>query len=79
MLNHILAGNILTMLKGVNVILKERLNADISSISESKTIKYKNIRLLSLDATFFCNVVLPQHIGLGKHASLGYGTVENLE
>lgn len=75
-LNHILTGNILAMLKGIGIILQERLQVDITSISESKIIKYKKIKLSSLDATFTTNIILPEYIGLGKHASLGYGTVE---
>lgn len=79
MLNHILTGNILTMLKGVGILLTKRLSVDIMSISEPKPVKYKDIRLLSLDATFLSNVTIPQYIGLGKHASLGFGTVTNLK
>ena len=75
MLNRILTGNILTMLKGVDIMLTERLIVDIMSISEPKKVKYKSIRLLSLDATFQSNVSLPEYIGLGKHASLGFGTL----
>lgn len=74
-LNHILTGNILAMLKGVGIILEERLQVDISSMSEQRVLKYKNIKLLSLDATFTTNIILPEYIGLGKHASLGYGMV----
>lgn len=79
MLNHILTGNILTMLKGVGILLTKRLSVEIVSISEPKPIKYKGIRLLSLDATFLSNVTIPEYIGLGKHASLGFGTVTNLK
>lgn len=79
MLNHILTGNILSMLKGVGIMLTERLTIDIMSISELKPVKYKEIRLLSLDAKFQSNVIIPEYIGLGKHASLGFGTVTNMK
>ena len=75
-LNHILTGNVLAMLKGIGIILKEQLQVDITSMAESKIIRYKDIKLLSLDATFTTNIVLPEYIGLGKHVSLGYGTVK---
>lgn len=78
-LNCILTGNILTMLKGVNIRLTERLIVDIMSISEPKPVRYKNISVLSLNATFKSNVSIPEYIGLGKHASLGFGTVTNLK
>lgn len=79
MLNRILTGNILTMLKGVDIMLSDRLIVEIMSISEPKPVRYKNIKVLSLDATFQSNVSIPEHIGLGKHASLGFGTVTNLK
>jgi len=79
MLNQILTGNILTMLKGVGIMLKERITVDIMSISDPKYVEYKDIRLLSLDAIFQSNVIIPEYIGLGKHTSLGFGTVTNLK
>ena len=79
MLNHILTGNILTMLKGIGIMLTERLTIDIMSISELKPVKYKDIRLLSLDAKFQSNVTIPEYIGLGRHASLGFGMVTNMK
>lgn len=30
---------------------------------------------MSFDADFQCNLNLPDYIGIGKHTSIGYGTI----
>ena len=56
MLQRILTGNILSMLKGVGIRVEQRIEVCITSVKERAS-----------------NVRLPQHVGLGKHASVGFG------
>jgi len=78
MLNRILTGNLLAMLKGLDIIVRVPLHIDISSLSEPRIIKYKKDGFMALDTTFISNLTIPEYIGLGKHASLGFGTVTEL-
>jgi hypothetical protein len=38
----------------------------------------RDARLLAFDATFTTNVSLPNLIGLGRHVSIGYGTIAQI-
>ena len=75
MLERILTGNILSMFKGVGIFIPFPLRVTITSASPLRTIKYKGVPLAAMDLQFESNISLPDHIGLGKHASVGYGTV----
>lgn len=76
LLNNILTANILSFLKGVGVFLEETVNASITNIYLQETIQYKGIKLTAFDVEFLSNISLPQHIGLGKNASIGFGIIE---
>lgn len=73
MLERILAGNILSMLKGLDIRIDFRLQPIITDYTANPTTVYKGVRLTSLNITFKANILLPEHIGLGKHSSLGTG------
>jgi len=78
-LEKILKGNILSFLKGVGIHIDEDLQCTITQLSEPKTVKNKNVKLMSFDAQFKSNVSLPDFIGLGKNASLGYGMTTTIK
>jgi hypothetical protein len=40
--------------------------------------EYKDTKVLCFDLVFDCNVSLPPYIGLGKHASTGFGIVRGI-
>ncbi len=76
-LENILTANILSFAKGVNWQLEKKKNIDvkISEIIGEKVTKFKNTPRVAFDIKFKTNVFIPQHIGLGKAASHGYGVV----
>ena len=75
MLEQILTANILSFAKGVGVFYEAPVEVCLLDISEPKTAHYKNVKLLSFDVEFSCNVMLPEFVGLGKGVSKGYGVV----
>lgn len=77
MLERILRGNILSMLKGCGIFLEDELKVSITSLSQPKAVKFKNIRLMAFDATFLSNLPMPPNIGLGRHVSIGFGTLSS--
>lgn len=76
-LENILISNILSFAKGVDWILEEdkKIEVKITDIIGEKVTKFKNTPRVAFDVEFKTNVFIPQHIGLGKAASHGFGVV----
>ena len=79
LLEKILKGNLLAMLKGFNIHLEDQLEANITDISEAYTIENKGVRLMAFNLDFSSNLSIPNNIGIGKNASLGYGIVHQVK
>lgn len=74
-LERVLIGNILSFLSGVNIHLEEQLKLHITNITNQRQATYKGVKLMAFDIEFKTNLNLPQYIGIGKNASVGYGTM----
>jgi hypothetical protein len=74
-LERILTGNILSFAKGVTLNIDKSLNISIIRIIRGKQVSFKGVKLIALNVEFRSNFFLPNHIGLGKGVSLGFGTV----
>lgn len=72
-LEHILTGNILSMLKGLGLHADRKILTSILTISEPLPTIYKKVRLMKFNATFQTNILMPDYLGLGRHPSVGYG------
>lgn len=77
LLESILKGNLLSMCKGLGIYLSEELRVSITRLSDPHLVKVKGIRVMSFDVDFRSNLSLPDGLGIGKNASLGYGMVTN--
>lgn len=77
-LEKILTGNILSFAKGIGWKLDKELEVRIKEITDKKIITVKNIKRETFSIVFATNVFLPNYIGLGKNASLGYGVVKQI-
>jgi len=75
MLERILVSNILSLLKNSDIIIDEQLTCTITSVPKIQTVRFKQVKLMSFDLNFKCNIQLPLYIGLGKHASVGHGVI----
>ena len=73
MLEKILIGNILSMLKGIQFFTDKQLVVNITNILKEKSLRYKKIKFTSFDLEFKSNIQLPNYIGIGKSASIGFG------
>ena len=73
MMEKILTGNILSFAKGLGIYLDFGVECLIQQISHSGIRKFKNVQMTAYDIEFRCNVELPDHIGLGKGVSHGFG------
>ena len=74
-LARILRGNILSMAKGLDWFIEQEVKVDIQRIERVNLVKYKGIKFQAFDVRFDSNVSLPEAIGLGKGAALGFGNV----
>ena len=75
LLENILSANILSMAKGLGKRIESKVACSITDLSEPELIESKSVKMMTFDAGFKTNVPLPQYIGLGKHASIGYGMI----
>ncbi|HCC87183.1 MAG TPA: hypothetical protein DEQ17_02830 [Prevotella sp.] len=78
LLERLLTGNILSMLKGVGLHAESKITTSIVDISHPNTAIYKKVRLVMFEATFRTNVLMPDYIGLGRHTSVGYGIINQV-
>ena len=78
LLENILKANLLSMLKGLNIRLEQELILKITQISEPYLIKNKGVKMMAFNADFNCNLSIPNNIGIGKNASIGYGVIHQL-
>lgn len=79
LLESILRGNILSMLKGCGIYIEDTVTAQLESLSNPRPIRFKGVPLLSFDAAFLSNLQLPTHIGLGRHVSVGFGDLSEFD
>lgn len=75
LLENILKGNLLSMLKGLGIHLEEELVVKITQLSEPYVLYNKGIGLTAFNADFNCNLTIPNYMGIGKNASIGFGIV----
>ncbi len=75
LLQKTLTGNIISMAKGIGWTVDKPIITQIKEIQKVNRIKVKGIKREAFCVTFRCNVFLPNHISLGKNASLGFGIV----
>lgn len=73
MLDSILSANILSLFSGFGYHSEQKSKASILEIVSSRTVRYKDAKLLAFDIRFKCNASLPELCGLGKGASRGFG------
>ncbi len=75
LLESILKGNLLSMLKGLDIHLEQELMVKITKISDPYVLYNKGIGMTAFDADFLCNLTIPNYVGIGKNASIGFGVV----
>lgn len=75
LLENILKGNLLSMLKGLNIHLEQEIIVKITELSEPYILYNKGVGMTAFNADFNCNLTIPNNVGIGKNASIGYGIV----
>ncbi|RLD55829.1 MAG: DNA repair protein [Bacteroidetes bacterium] len=73
LLTTILIGNILSFYKGIGFWTKEKIL--VKPKLTAKTTRFKDQDMVAFSGTFTSNAKLPDHIGIGKSVSRGFGTI----
>jgi len=74
-LERLLVGNILSFAKGVGWWIDGRVEATLHQDVTIRVLTYKDVPMMTVDASFETNVFLPPWIGLGKGVARGHGIV----
>ncbi len=77
-LEKILVGNILSFAKGIEWNIDKQIRLRIQNIVRTNILTVKGIKREAYTVNFTSNVFLPNHIGLGKNASMGFGVVRSV-
>ena len=75
LLERILIGNILSMAKGLGIRFDKQVSCSITDLTERHLVKVKNTKVMMFDVDFKSNASLPEWVGIGKHASIGFGII----
>lgn len=77
-LERILTANLLSLAKGLDVHIDFPLQCQIKDLLNSEMHRSKGVYMMSFDLTFRCNLTLPDHLGIGKHSSIGFGIITHI-
>lgn len=77
-LEKILIGNILSFAKGLDWFINDQIFLTIQNIEPPKPKQFKGTTVMTFNIRFCVNMSLPDWIGLGKGASVGFGMVRLL-
>lgn len=75
-LNKILVGNLLSMSKGLGIIVNKRLYA--KTHFDEKIVNYKGVKMNAFKGEFKVYYDIPDYFGLGKGVSQGFGCVKQI-
>lgn len=77
LLNRTLVGNILSMCKGLGVIVNRRLV--VNSHLRPERVVFKGLEVSGFSGKFRVNFLIPDFFGLGKGVSQGNGTIKEVQ
>lgn len=77
-LQELLEKHIRIFMEAMNSEEPVPLRVKILELKGEKYIEYKDVFHLTFSMNFSCNLSLPNHIGLGKGVSVGFGIVKQI-
>lgn len=78
-LEKILTANLLSFAKGIELHIDSKIQCQLTQLSEPYLISHKGVKLMSFNIEFKSNLSIPNYIGIGKSASLGYGIITQVK
>lgn len=74
-LERLLATHVIAFAGGVGWEIPERFEVKIVDMLKTEWLSYKDLKVLAFTLDFEANVLLPEFVGLGKGAGVGFGVV----
>jgi len=71
-----LIGNLLSMSKSLDYQVPDRIKCDVKV--KIRKSRLKDINLMTFLGGFSANFIIPDHLGIGKSVSRGFGAVRKL-
>ena len=78
-LENILVSNLLSFFKGIEFHVTSKVICRLVSISDPYQVVNKGVKFMAFDIEFKTNFSLPDYLGIGKNASIGYGVVTHVQ
>jgi len=78
-LENILIANLLSFAKGIGEHIETEIQCKLSSLSTPYLVTNKHVKLMAFDVEFKTNMSLPDYVGIGKNASIGYGILTHIK
>jgi len=75
-IREILIGNILSMAKGLGIIVNRRIY--VKTHLEPVSVNYKSVKMLGFTGEFKVRFKIPDYFGFGKGVSQGFGSVKQI-
>lgn len=74
-LERLLASHLIAFAGGVGWAVTPRFEVKITDLLKKEWVDQKGVKVLAFTIEFMCNLSLPDYIGVGKGAGLGYGVL----
>ena len=78
MLNSILIGHVLSLLKNTEIILETDQRLMAMTTLQEKSTQFKGQTMVAFTGEFVINAHIPDGLGLGKSVSRGFGSVKKI-
>lgn len=75
LLESVLKANILAFAKGIGWHVDKPFKLNITEMQEPRIVVFKNQKMMAFNVDFKSSIFLPNHIGLGKGVSHGFGNI----
>ncbi len=75
-LKKVLIGNVISMSKGLNYTVNDKVKCWLNL--EKREVNIKNIKHVAFIGEFKVNFNIPDYFGIGKNVSKGFGTIKRV-
>lgn len=77
-LQQILRNQIVALYDQLDAHPERRIEVHIQHLKDERWVTYKGVKMLAFSLEFLANATLPDYLGMGKGASVGWGMVKGL-
>ena len=78
LLQQILRNQIVALYQQLGIQPDRHIDVHIQHLKDERWVTYKGVKVLAFSFEFLTNATLPDYLGLGKGASVGWGVVKGL-